>query len=150
MDKLGGTSRLIESRPAAMVAFCVTSIVAARILWEVVHPVEHKSYWLLDMRWILADFAAVAVNMVFYAYLIWIGLLLCRGTQGNERVLAVGWFGSLFLGWIQILVSTAAAVDIEWLKAGCTLMAFAAAVDILLGTFARGDLRSDSQSIRKG
>ncbi|HYL68200.1 MAG TPA: hypothetical protein VEX69_03460 [Candidatus Limnocylindria bacterium] len=100
------------------------------------------------MRSTLPASAAVAVNIFFYAYLLWLGVVFYRTTQGKERVLVAGWFGAMFLGWTQNLVSMSAAGAIEWAKASCMLVAFLAAVDILLRTFADDDPGLDDQASR--
>ena len=92
--------------------------------------------------------AAAAVNVGFYAYLVWLGVVFYRNTQGKERVIVGGWFGALFLGWIRNLVSMSAGAAIDWIKAACMLIALLAAADILLKTFASDEPRLDDQTSR--
>lgn len=148
MDQSEDTARIIGSRNSAVTALCLTGIVAAQTFWDAIHHAEHKSYWLLDLNGPLPAFAAAALNMAFYAYLLWLGVVFCRGTKGKERVLVAGWFGALFLGWTQNVVSTSAAAVIGWVKAAFMLMAVVAAVDILRRTFANDGPGSDGQSSR--
>ena len=136
MQRSIARARLIENRPTAVVAFCLTGIVVALSLRQVARHAQHKSYWLLDLRSILPASAAAVAEVAFCAYLLWLGLVFYRVAQGKERILVAGWFGSLFLGLIQRLVSTSTAAAIDWVKAGCMLLALLAAVDILLKTFA--------------
>ena len=144
MERSIGKARLIENRPTAVVALCLTGIVVALSFREVVRH-DHKSYSVLDLRSLLPAPAAAVVEVGFYAYLFWLGLVFYRGTQGKERVLVAGWFGSLFLGLIQRLVSASAAAAMGWVKAGCMLVAFLAVVDILVRTFGRNKVRLDDQ-----
>jgi hypothetical protein len=128
--------RLIESTLAAIVALCLTGFVAALSFRELVRHAQYQSYWLLDLRGILPAPAAAAVNVGLYAYLLWLAVMFYRGAQGRERVLIAGWFGANVLGWIRNLVSTPVAATLDWVKATCMLMAFLAAVRILLRTLA--------------
>ena len=136
MERSIAKARLIENRPAAVVALCLTALVMALSFRQVVRHAQHKSYWLLDLRSILPASAAAVVEVGFWVYLFWLGLVFYQRAQGKERILVAGWFGSLFLGLIQRLLSTSAAAAMDWVKAGCMLVALLAAVDILLKTFA--------------
>jgi hypothetical protein len=148
MEQTKDKLRLIESRRGAVVAVCLTGIMAALSFRDLAFHPRHQSYWLLDLRWILPGSAAAAVNIGFYAYLLWSGVVFYRYAQGRERVLVAGWFGSLFLGWIRNLVSTSVAAAMNWARAACMLVVFLAAVDIFLKTFASGDPRFDDQVSR--
>ena len=74
--------------------------------------------------------------------------MLYRIAQGKERILVVGWFVAIVLGLIQNLVSTSAALSIDYVKAIATLVAFLAAVNIFFRMPASGYLRLDTQTAR--
>ncbi len=140
MEQSENKPRLIESRRTAVVALCLTGFVAALSFREVVRHAQHKSYWLLDLRGILP--AAAVVNVGFYAYVLWLAVVFYRSAQGKERVLVAGWIGAIFLGWIRNLVSMPLVGTLDWVKAACMLIAFLAAVGILLRTFAGNGSRA--------
>lgn len=130
---------LIGTKFAALVAFCLTGIETVQTFRGVLHYTQHTSYWLIDMRWILPASIAVVINVGFYAYVIWLAVVFYRTAQGRERVLVIGWFGTLFLGWTQVLVSSSSAENIERVEALFMLAGFFAAIDILIRTFAKSD-----------
>jgi hypothetical protein len=136
MDPSENKPRLIESRRGAVVALCLTGFVAALSFRELLSDAQHQSYWLLDLRGILPAPAAAVVNVGFYGYVLWLAVVFYRSAQGKERVLVAGWIGTVLGGWIRNLVSMPVAAALDWVKAFCMLMAFLAAVDILLRTFA--------------
>jgi hypothetical protein len=136
MEPSGNKVRLIGSTRAAVVALCLTGIVAALSFRELVSHAQDRSYWLLDLRGIMPASAAALVNLGFYAYLLWLGVVFYRSAQGKERILVAGWFCAVVLGWIRNLVSMPIAAALGWVIAACMSMAFLAAVDILLRTLA--------------
>ncbi|MGO9588445.1 MAG: hypothetical protein ACLP3K_00180 [Candidatus Acidiferrales bacterium] len=142
MDQSEDKARLIGNRRTAVVALCLTGFVAALSFRELLSHAQHKSYWLLDLRGILPAPTAAVVNVGFYAYVLWLAVVFYRGAQGKERVLVAGWFGTVFLGWIRNLVSMPVAATLDWAKAFCMLLAFLAAVDILLRTLAGNGSRA--------
>jgi hypothetical protein len=142
MEQSENKPRLLESRRGAVVALCLTGFVAALSFRELLSHAQHKSYWLLDLRGILPAPAAAVVNVGFYAYVLWLAAVFYRSAQGKERVLVAGWIGAIFLGWIRNLVSMPVAATLDWVEAFCMLMAFLAAVDILLRTFAGNGSRA--------
>lgn len=129
---------LIHNKRDAVIALCLTGYVAALSFRNVLSHSPRKHPWLLDLDWLaylhfaLPAWAVAGVNLVFYAGLFWGGALLYRIAQGRERVLVVGWFASIFLGLIQILVSAPAATAIDYAKIIVTLVAFLATADIFL------------------
>jgi hypothetical protein len=132
MDQGRDKAHLVENMRDAVVAFCLTGIVAALSFRDVLRHTQHRSYWLLDLRSILPASAAAVVNLGFYAYLLWLGIMFYRSARRAERVVVAGWFASLFLGWIQNLVSMSAVAAINWVKAACMLTALLAALDIVV------------------
>jgi len=113
-----------------MVALCLTGFVTALSFRRVISHSQFKSYWLFDLRFILPTWAAAAVNLGFYAYLLWLGVMFYRMAQGEERLLVAGWFVGIFFGPVQILVPMSRAA-IEYLQAVGMATAFLAAVYIL-------------------
>jgi hypothetical protein len=89
--------------------------------------------------------AAVAVNVGFYAYLFYLGIVFYRMAQGKERVLVAGWFVGIFLGPVQILALVSAAA-VNYVQAAGMAVAFLAAVHILRDVSASGKPRLDSQA----
>jgi len=47
----------------------------------------------------------MAVNLLFYVYLLWIGISFYRAAQGPERLIVLGWLVAIFFGPIQLLFS---------------------------------------------
>jgi hypothetical protein len=122
--------RLIHTKWGAVFAVCLTGYVAALDFRNVLSHSQHKSHWLVDLHFILPTWAEAGVNLVFYAYLVWVSAVFYRIAQGKERLLVCSWVTSFFLGLIQYLVSESAATAIDYVKALAMLVAFLAAVDI--------------------
>src|SRR5258707_7565112 len=108
--------RLIHNRLGAVIALCLTGYVAALSFRSVLSHSHHKSSCLVDLPFKLPTWAVAGVNLAFYAYLLWIGVVLYRIAQGKERVLVAGWVTGFFLGQIQNLVSASAADAIDHVK----------------------------------
>jgi len=88
----------------------------------------------------LPTWAGVAVDVAFYAYLLWLCVVFFRIAQGKERVLVAGWCPGILLGPIEHLVSISTAAAIQYVQAVSIAVAFVAAVLILLEGPARGNL----------
>jgi hypothetical protein len=140
--------RLIHNRREAVIALCLTGYVAALSFRDVLSHSQHKSHWLVDLHFMLPTWAVAGVNLGFYAYLLWLGVVFYRIAQGKERVLVAGWFTGGFLGLIQNLVSASAAAAIDYVQAIGMVVAFLAAVDIFLRMPASGYPRLDNQTSR--
>ncbi len=80
----------------------------------------------------MPTWAAAAVNLAFWAYLIWAGVVFYRVAQDKERVIVAGWFTVLLLGPMKYLVSSSAAAAILYIETLGMVVAFFAAMDILL------------------
>jgi hypothetical protein len=89
----------------------------------------------------------MAVNVGFYAYLLFLGIAFYRMAQGKERVLVAGWFVGIFLGPVQILVSVP-AVAVDYMQAVGMMAAFLAAVYILIDVSASGKQQRNDQASR--
>jgi uncharacterized membrane protein len=127
---------------------CLTGFVAAQAFREMLSHSQHKSSWLVDLHFMLPTWAVAGVNLGFYAYLLWLGVVFYRVAQGKERVLVAGWYTVILLGPIQNIVSGSAAVAIDHVQAIGMLVAFLAAVDIFLRMPANGYPRLDNQTSR--
>ena len=144
--------RLIHSKRGAVIALCVTGYTAALSFRDVLSHPKPKHHWLLDLDWLvywhmtLPAWVVAGVNLGFFGCLLWGGVGLYRMGQGKERVLVVGGAAIIFLGFIQVLVSGSAATAIDYVQAAVTLVAFFAAVDILLRMPASGYPRVDKQT----
>src|SRR5580700_10053766 len=113
MDQPEYKRGLIANKRDAVIALCLTGIVTAftvraavfRSLRGATFHSQHTLPWLFDARFMLPARAAMAVNVGFYAYVLFLGIAFYRMAQGKERVLVAGWFVGIFLGPVQILVS---------------------------------------------
>ena len=147
-------SRLIHNKRGAVIVLCCTGYIAALSFRDVLSHSQGKHHWLLDLDWLvylhftLPAWAVAGVNLGFYACLLWGGVVLYRIAQGKERVLVVGGIAVIFLGLIQFLVSASAANAIDYVAAVVAVVAFLAAVDILLRMPASGYPRVDNQTSR--
>lgn len=146
--------RLIYNKRGAVIALCFTGYLAVLSFRDVLSHSQRTHHWLLDFDWLvylhitLPAWVAAGVNLAFYAYLLWIGVVFYRIAQGKERVLVVGWVAVIFLGLIQILVSASAATAIDHVQAFVMLVTFFAAVDILLKMPASGYPQVHNQTSR--
>ena len=129
MEEAEHKRRLIDNKRDAVIALCLTGIVTALIVRAAVfrslrgassHS-QHGLPWLFDMRFMLSARAAVAVNVGFYAFLLFLGV-------------------GIFLGPAQILVSVP-AVAVDYMQAVGMMAAFLAAVYILIEVSASDKVR---------
>ena len=124
--------RLIGSRFSAVIAVILTGYVAAvtfrSTFWQ--HP--HHFRWILSLGRLLPPWAALTANVALYASLIFLCVAFPRSLRGKERVLVAGWVPGVLLSPVQGLVSESLAAVIQYLKAGSIMVAFLAAVAILL------------------
>ena len=92
--------------------------------------------------------ALLAVNVAFYAYLLWLCIVFFRTAQGKERILVAGCFPGILLTPLQSLVSTTTATSIRYIEAASIAVAFVAAVWIMLEGTGREFPPSDSGVLR--
>jgi hypothetical protein len=76
--------------------------------------------------------ATLAVNVALYAWLLWLCVVFPRALHGKERVLVAGWVPGILLSPIQGVVSASLATVIQHVKAASIMVAFFAAMAILL------------------
>jgi hypothetical protein len=70
--------------------------------------------------------------VALYASFIYLCVAFPRGLRGKERVLVAGWVPGVLLSPVQGLVSESLAAAIQYFKAGSIMVAFLAAVAILV------------------
>ncbi|MGA8365898.1 MAG: hypothetical protein ACLQMT_03615 [Candidatus Acidiferrales bacterium] len=131
---------LIHSRLGAVIALCLTGYVAALSFRAVFSHHRPEFHWLIlkkPLDFGLPTWALAAINLAFYAYLIWVGVLIYRMAQGKERILVAGWLVG-FLWPIEYLSMSAAAV-IRCVDAAGMLVALVAAVYIFMAAWRDAD-----------
>jgi hypothetical protein len=62
----------------------------------------------IDSRWFLGaplfhGWVLIAVNVLIYGYICWLGFWFVRGTAGRERLFMLGWFAGIILWPVKIL-----------------------------------------------
>jgi len=135
--------RLIGSRFTAAIGVVLTGYVAALTLRAALWQSTHHFHWLLPVDTLLPAWATLAVNMALYAWLLWLCIVFPRALHGKERVLVLGWVLSLLLSLIQGLVSASLAALIQYVRAASIMVAFFAAVAILIEGSASGNSAPD-------
>jgi hypothetical protein len=133
MEHLEYERSLIEDRREAIIALCLTGLVTALSFRSLFSRSQHNFHGLIDLPLSAPTWVVLAVNLGFYAYLFWVGIMFYRSARGKERILVVGWFAPVVLGPIQYLVSIPGAVT-GYLRAICMTVAFVIAVYIFLET----------------
>jgi hypothetical protein len=124
--------RLIGNRFTAAIGVVLTGYVAALSLRAAFWQSPHHFHWLLPLNALLSARLTLAVNVVLYASLLWLCVVFPRSLRGKERVLVAGWVPGVLLSPIQRMVSASLAAVIQYVKAASIMIAFFAAVAILL------------------
>jgi hypothetical protein len=124
--------RLIGSRFAAAIGVLLTGFVASQTLRAALWQSPHRFHWLLPVDTFLPARVTLAVNVVFYAWLVWLCVVFPRALHGKERILAIGWALSLLLSLMQGLLSASLAAFIQYVRAASIMVALFAAVAILI------------------
>ncbi len=143
MDEQKQWPCLIGTRFSAAVGVVLTGYVAALTLRATFWQSPHHFHWLLAVDTFLSARVTVAVNLIFYAWLVWLCVVFPRALHGKERVLALGWAVSLVLSLIQGLVSASLGAFIQYVRAASIMIAFFAAVAILIEGPTRNTAASD-------
>lgn len=138
---------LFHHRRNAAIGLVLTGLVAAMSLRAAFSSSPHHSHGLLPLDFLLPAWALWAVNVAFYAYLLWLCVVCFRVAISKERVLVAGWFLLFLLSPIQNLVSTSAAAAIEYIKAVSIAVAFVAVLVLLLEGPTRDNTSSDSGAL---
>lgn len=124
--------RLIGDRFTAAIGVVLTGSVAIQTLRSVFWQSPHHFHWLLPLGTLLSSRATLAVNVALYAWLLWLCVVFPRALHGKERVLVAGWVPGVLLSPIQGMVSASVSAAIQHVKAASIMIAFFAAVAILL------------------
>jgi hypothetical protein len=139
---------LIRTRRSAGIALgltCFITILSFRALFS---HVPHKPHWLVSFDFVQLPVWVVAiVNLAFYVYLLWWGVVFYRKAQDKERIVVAGWFNVILLGPVQTLVSTPAVAAIQWVKAAGMAAASFAAAYMLLKNPGAAALTASSQPV---
>jgi hypothetical protein len=138
MQQPEGQPRLIHTKRGAVFALCLTGYVAASTIRDLLSHPHRRHLWPVNLDGLalwhvtVPSWIVVGTNLLFYTWLIWAGIMVCRPVKGSERLLVLGWITSTFLGLTQIVVSPFVASAVQYAKAAITAVAFIAALDILL------------------
>jgi uncharacterized membrane protein len=92
----------------------------------------------------LPQWAVLAVNVVFYAYLPWLCVIFLREARGAERVLVAGWLPGILLSPVQRWVSMSVSSAIRYVQAVSIAIALLAAIHLFLRTPASPGPQHDS------
>jgi hypothetical protein len=144
VDKTKQWPRLIGSRFTAAIGVILTGYVAALTLRAALWQSPHHFHWILPVDTFLPARATLVVNVAFYAWLLWLCIVLPRAVHGKERILVTGWVLSLLLSLIQGLVWVSLAALIQDVRAASITVAFFAVVAILIEGPVSGDSAPDS------
>lgn len=128
-------SQLITNRLTAAVGVILTGYVTVLTLRFAFWESPHDFHWLLPLvprPHLLSRRGRVGLNLTFYAWLLWACKGLLRTAQGRERPLLAGWVSWILLSLIQVIVPISFAAAIQYVKAISIMVAFAAAVVILV------------------
>ncbi len=139
--------RLITSRFTALIGVILTGYIAALAIRSAFWQSAHHFHWLLPLDRLLPAWAVLTVNVVIYGWILWLCIVFPRAFQGKERVLVAGWVPSLVLGPIQGMVSVSLATTIQYVKAASMMVAFIAAVVILVESSGTRTAPSDRLSL---
>lgn len=140
--------RLIENRFSAVLAVCTTGFLAGRDIRAVFSNIPPKSGWIMPFDFLpLPVWSVAAINLFFYAYLLWIAIWFYRRVEGYERILVAGFFMSTLIGLlarIDAFGSQQLIAAIRSVQSGFMTVAFVAAVVILLKSpaFDKGDAKT--------
>lgn len=132
MEQQEQKPRLIGNRFTAAIGVVLTGYVAALSLRAAFWESPHHFHWLLPLDALLPARLTLAVNVALYAWLLWLCVVFPRALRGKERVLVAGWVPGVLLSPIQGMVSASLAAVIQYVKAASIMIAFFAAVAILL------------------
>lgn len=136
--------RLIGNKFTAAIGVVLTGYVAALTLRAAFWQSPHHFHWLLPVGTFLPARATLAVNVAFYAWVLWLCIVFPRALHGKERVLVIGWVLSFLLSLIQGLVSASLAALIQYVRAASIMVGFFAAVAILIEGPVSGNSPPDS------
>lgn len=132
MEQQEQKPRLIRSRFTAAIGVILTGYVAALTLRAAFRRSPHHFHWILPLDYLLPAWADLIANVALYAALFFLCVAFLRSVRGKERVLVAGWIPGVLLSPVQGMVSASLAAAIQYAKAVSIMVAFAAAVAILV------------------
>jgi hypothetical protein len=137
--------RIIRNKAVAIAALCLTALCTAQDFRNVFFPSQYWPHWLVDLPF-LPHWAAITINLFFYAYFLWIAVEFWRISEGKERFL-LGSFGTAaFLSVIRNLLPISTVPYIRGASAAFMAMAFLAALTIFLNLLKRDTpMENDTQ-----
>jgi hypothetical protein len=109
-----------------------TGYVAGLALRAAFRQSPHHFHWILPLDHLLPPRGVWAVNVAFFVCLFYLCIAFPLSLRGKERVLVAGWVPGVLLSPIQGIVSASLATAIQYVKAVSMVIAFVAAVLILL------------------
>ncbi len=124
--------RLIRNRFTAAIGVALTGYIAVLTFRAAFWQSPHHFHWILALDYLLPAWAVLAANVALYGCLLFLCIAFPRSLQGKERILVVGWIPGVLLSPVQGLVSESLAAAIQYAKAASIMVAFAAAVVILV------------------
>jgi len=113
------------------VAVGLTAFVLAQAIRDVLNLGNTPSGWLFPVDFVFHGWALIALNVLFYGYLWWLGSWFIRGTHGRERVVMLGWFAGILL-WPLKTLPVGWVVEIRYIGAFGLAVALIAAISLLI------------------
>ena len=123
--------RLISNKAAGLAALLLTGFVAAQALRGLLLHKRH-SVWLFPLFFSAPRWTFLALQLAFYAYLLWLCFVFFRVAVGKERTIVAAWSFAIFSGPVGSLLSRPAARALDSVAAFGLLAAFLVAMDIWL------------------
>jgi hypothetical protein len=124
--------RFIRSRSTAAIGVILTGYIAVLTVRAAFWQSPHHFHWILPLDYLLPAWAVLTANVALYACLFFLCIAFPRSLHGKERVLVAGWIPGVLLSPFQGVVSAWLAAAIQYVKAASIMVAFAAAVVILI------------------
>ena len=127
------TNGLIRTTRAAVICFVVTGFFALTTFYRAWFSAGYRhSPWLMAEFFNLPKSVVVAVNLLLYGWLLWMGYVMLRVLRGKERLLASCWLLDILVHPAEVVPSAAVVGLVEFVKALAMATAFFAGLDILL------------------
>ncbi len=124
-------TRLLTTRARTGLALGLSAFVFTLAIRGGLHLGRTESGSLLPLDSVLHGWPLIAVNVVLYLYLCWLGFWFIRGTAGPERLFMLGWFANILLSPLETL-RPQWAVAIKHIGAFGLGVALLAALSLLL------------------